>query len=182
MKSMKQMQTHEKTLNETHQKNPGTWEDTPGTWEDTADEKKTRHMGRHGGNMRRHGGNMRRHGSVMGPVLLLFTMKTMPGDLPGETNGSRAHPCPATLVALLDHSFEPLVEPSICNEQLLGNYRTKENQSCERGITNQDLEYFGSWNKRINSDEPRGRSQVFKNFKSNQVLKSHRKSRKQISI
>ena len=68
MKSMKQMQAHEKTLHETHQKNPGTWEDTPGTWEDTADEKKTRHMGRHGG-------NMRRHGSVMGPVLLLFTMK-----------------------------------------------------------------------------------------------------------
>ena len=72
---MKQMQAHEKTLNETHQKNPGTWEDTPGTWEDTADEKKTRHMGRHGGNMRRHGGNMRRHGSVMGPEMLIFTMK-----------------------------------------------------------------------------------------------------------
>ena len=34
---MKQMQAHEKTLNETHQKNPGTWEDTrAGTWEDTA--------------------------------------------------------------------------------------------------------------------------------------------------
>ena len=64
---------------------------------------------------------MRRHGSVMGPVLLLFTMKNDDRcSVFSRALGGRAHPCPATPVALLDHSFEPLVEPSSCNEQLLG--------------------------------------------------------------
>ena len=46
----------------------------------------------------------------------------MAGVLPGVVL-SEVVPALARLplVALLDHSFEPLVEPSICNEQLLGN-------------------------------------------------------------
>ena len=70
---------------------------------------------------------MRRHGWVMGLEMLLFTMKNdARRSARKNAPGGRAHPCPATPVALLDHSFEPLVEPSSCKEQLLGNYPSKE--------------------------------------------------------
>ena len=92
------------------QKTAGTWEDTPGTWEDTA----ARHMGRHGRHMTRHR-----------PA---HDKTRRAQDDNEHARGRRPDQDPAwTLLAriplwtLLDHSFEPLVEPFSCNEQLLGN-------------------------------------------------------------